>query len=455
MKSARQRIDQSIIDVEWRFDNEKSSFKIFFLKLQIFFLIIVQGIITASTLLFTSPTQSFQYLHDIHPEKGYTKSFVHHRKWKRKLQFRSFTSLAVSVFLTVIINIFFVGGLPLLAASCSINSNTTVDSTYISNNSCRAINITGDATVTFSGPINLQGSSAFTVDAGVTATFSGSLNLSDSNDSVVINGTVTHAVEDPVGVDIVAQTLTIGSNGSINVDSKGCRGGEGTNEKGYGPDVADSDSDGNTTECLVSQGGGGTGHTGGAGGAGHGAPGGDSGGNTAGAAGNSYGTDAGGPLLGSGGGAAEAADGGDGGGMVKLNVAGTTTINGTISADATNGTHDSNARGSGGGSGGGIKITTSTFAGSGSIDATGGTGGDKTTGLLRDGGGGSGGRIYISYTSNSFSLANITAAAGPAGANGAPAAKPGKRGGTYILDTDDDDLTISHVYFFKTVAITR
>ncbi|GAI09881.1 unnamed protein product, partial [marine sediment metagenome] len=103
---------------------------------------------------------------------------------------------------------------------------------------------------------------------------------------------------------------------------------------------------------------------------------------------------------GSGGGGTDAgypASGGRGGGAIKLNVSGTTTIDGSITANGENGGVDSkNYCGGGGGSGGSIYIITGTLAGNGSITTNGGNGGSGVT--YGAGGGGAGGRIAIEYT---------------------------------------------------------
>ena len=80
--------------------------------------------------------------------------------------------------------------------------------------------------------------------------------------------------------------------------------------------------------------------------------------------------------------------GGNGGGAIRFVVSGTLTINGTLSANGSNGT----AGRTGGGSGGSIWVTTNVLAGSGVIQSNGGIGsGDYP------GGGGSGGRIALYY----------------------------------------------------------
>ena len=84
--------------------------------------------------------------------------------------------------------------------------------------------------------------------------------------------------------------------------------------------------------------------------------------------------------------------GGAGGGAIRLTVAGTLQVGGSISARGLAGTGPS----TGGGSGGSIYLSVGTLTGSGVISANGGAGNSL-------GGGGGGGRIAIVYAANSFS----------------------------------------------------
>ena len=115
------------------------------------------------------------------------------------------------------------------------------------------------------------------------------------------------------------------------------------------------------------------------------------------AGGKAYGSIAEPANLGSGGGNATSANlkGGAGGGAAYLAIAGTLTVNGTLSADGLNGGTNSGYYG-GGGSGGSIRIVAGVLAGSGSISADGGDAGGSTAG------GGGGGRIAISCSGNTF-----------------------------------------------------
>ncbi|MCB2153783.1 hypothetical protein KQI84_02760 [bacterium] len=106
--------------------------------------------------------------------------------------------------------------------------------------------------------------------------------------------------------------------------------------------------------------------------------------------------------IGSGGGRSYYEPGAAGGGAVKLEVYGTLTNNGSITAKGLGGIQASNTL-SGGGSGGSVFLGIGGFAGSGVIDVTGGDGG----------GGGGGGRvaIYCGGT-NSFPMSNIDVSGG-------------------------------------------
>ncbi|MBW1860471.1 MAG: hypothetical protein JRI70_10515, partial [Deltaproteobacteria bacterium] len=84
--------------------------------------------------------------------------------------------------------------------------------------------------------------------------------------------------------------------------------------------------------------------------------------------------------------------GGSGGGALKLVVAGTVTVDGTISV---NGEDSTQCCDNGGGSGGSLWVITSTLAGSGFIAADGGQGAAK-------GGAGGGGRIALEWNTRTF-----------------------------------------------------
>ncbi|MBK8231179.1 MAG: hypothetical protein IPK72_11440 [Candidatus Eisenbacteria bacterium] len=116
---------------------------------------------------------------------------------------------------------------------------------------------------------------------------------------------------------------------------------------------------------------------------------------------------------GSGGGAIAGAGGGSGGGIVRIQSASKTTINGTISASG------NNASGQGGGGAGGtVMIFAGTLDGTGVINATGGSGSSG-------GGGGGGGRIAINGDrATNFPSANLRVGGGTA-TSGGQAGAPG------------------------------
>jgi hypothetical protein len=113
--------------------------------------------------------------------------------------------------------------------------------------------------------------------------------------------------------------------------------------------------------------------------------------------------------MGSQSGSSDSGPGAAGGGAIRLEVAGTVTVNGRLSADGA-GAPVNNA---GGGSGGSIWITAQAIAGEGSIRANGGPG------EWVDGGGGAGGRIALHYAQNEFAGALTAVGAGGSGIGGA------------------------------------
>ncbi len=97
--------------------------------------------------------------------------------------------------------------------------------------------------------------------------------------------------------------------------------------------------------------------------------------------------------------------GGAGGGAIKISVAGTTTVNGTVSANG--GNYLSTTAGTGG-SGGSVYLTTNTLEGNGTISANGGLGYSDNAGS------GGGGRIALYYSTYDYTGA-VTAYGGAAG----------------------------------------
>lgn len=201
-------------------------------------------------------------------------------------------------------------------------------------------------------------------------------------------------------------SLSIDADSSISANGKGCDGGP-QNGNGYGPDTS-------TEVCTQSTNGyGANGRTG----AGHGGAGGRSNGtaNT----GATYGLSTIPIFYGSGGGGGgnSGETGGAGGGKIRLDMTGTFTLNGTLSANGSG-----PADNAGGGSGGSVYVTLSTLAGSGtanSVTADGGAG-------INWGGGGGGGRVLLSYGTSGLSSGTIDSmmrvSGGASGGTGAAAA---------------------------------
>jgi uncharacterized repeat protein (TIGR01451 family) len=217
------------------------------------------------------------------------------------------------------------------------------------------------------GSLNIPGNSITIGNAGILEQNS---DITLTNLTVLSGGVMNCAAGDNINLTI-PHDLTVEAGGSINVDGKG-----------YGPAAgpgAGGSGDGGFN--VGSGGGGGYGGNGGAGTR---------------AGGTAYGSLTMPTDLGSGGGNGYGGIGGAGGGAVQLDVSGTLTVNGTISANGNNGTGTTNF-GGGGGSGGSIYITTTILAGNGTISACGGSGAM----ILNPGGGGAGGRIAIGRNSGS------------------------------------------------------
>ncbi|MBN1511470.1 MAG: immunoglobulin domain-containing protein [Phycisphaerae bacterium] len=193
--------------------------------------------------------------------------------------------------------------------------------------------------------------------------------------TVANGGTLTHSANTSARQHwmdlVIATNLTLNSGCEIDVTGRGYT-------ATYGPGAGSSDSDGSS------------------GGGGHGGNGGDSS------------TAAGGPAndlthapydLGSGGGAGIVnAIGGTGGGAVRLQVAGTLTLEGDIHADGTNGLRGYYNRGGGGGAGGSISLEADTIVGSGTLSADGG----NSLGTAGSSAGGGGGRIALKCNTDGF-----------------------------------------------------
>ncbi|MFZ2188032.1 MAG: fibronectin type III domain-containing protein, partial [Candidatus Moraniibacteriota bacterium] len=207
-------------------------------------------------------------------------------------------------------------------------------------------------------------------------------NLQITNNAVVTVDSINKVGGAGQIVVTVTGDLTIDAGASIDSNSKGYA-------KGTGPGVGTSNY----------------------GGAGYGGVGGSVGGGYGGAGG-------GGPIYGSmtsptdlGSGGWSASYGGAGGGAVKLAVTGTTTIDGSITANGGNGSGGSNnTLIGGGGSGGSIWINTNILAGNGSLSANGGIAGSWAGWYA---GGGGGGRIALQYTTKTFVDSSVSVAVSP------------------------------------------
>jgi len=255
-------------------------------------------------------------------------------------------------------------------------------------------------------------------------TFAG-LHLRDGATLTHSQGTIDHmniTIDDGAG----GGDVSIASGSSIDLDEKGCLGSYGYDDNSTPTNTSD--------DTCVDQGGegygGDSGHRGG--GAGHGGQGGDGNEGTD-TGGSSYGSHTAPLFYGAGGGYIAQfppQEGGAGGGAIQLDVPGTLTLDGSISATGGIGIGASEGRCSGGGAGGSINISADTLEGSGSIEANGGW----TIDYIQDAGGGAGGRIAVYYDDSTYS--------GSYDAYGDFGHEYGGAG-TILLDDNDDGLSAS------------
>jgi hypothetical protein len=268
------------------------------------------------------------------------------------------------------------------------------------------LTVTGATTFTHTGTIpNL---STLTIGGSGTTTFSYNKNTNWSFGNLIINsgGILTHAANiatKQYAIDFtLSGNLSINGTGTINVDGKGYTTASGS---GAGGTYTSGTLYGSNMYYYGA-------------GSGYGGNGGYSYGSTT-NGGITYGSPTAPTDLGSGGGSS-GGYGGAGGGAVKLSVAGTSTINGTISANGTAGTSYSYYYTSspsyyyayyygGSGSGGSIWIDTGTLAGTSTLRANGGTAYDTSEGA------GGGGRIAVTYNSISSGTLTKNAYGGSAG----------------------------------------
>lgn len=117
------------------------------------------------------------------------------------------------------------------AATCTISADTVVDASYISSNSCTAIDIQGNVSTPWVGTVDLGGGTV-TVKTGYTMTMgtNGQMVLGASDDVVIETGAViSHLAESVAGIQTTAINVTV--TGSIDANAKGCR-------ALYGPNVS-------------------------------------------------------------------------------------------------------------------------------------------------------------------------------------------------------------------------
>jgi hypothetical protein len=242
-----------------------------------------------------------------------------------------------------------------------------------------------DSILSFDAVI-VTNAASLTLGGGSTLSVAGNLNV--SGDSTLLcqaknTGDHVNGQWAGVGVTITAGSVTVDTASKISADAQGYQGGS-NGAAGSGP-------------------GGGSGHVpyDGAG-AGYGGPGGTQ--NDA-VPGQPYGSVTRPTDLGSGGGGAGGAElGGSGGGAVRLLVAQTLALDGTISANGAPG-----AGYSGAGSGGSIYVTAGALTGAGKLTANGGS----RTGMVNAGGSAGGGRITVYLSDLSSNPTNqFTASAG-------------------------------------------
>ena len=217
--------------------------------------------------------------------------------------------------------------------------------------------------------------------------------------------------EDDFGIVLKANSFTVESGGTVDLEGQGYAAGVQASHVGSGKSSVDTCSAG---EC----GGSGGGH-GGAGGKGDADP---TNGLEAGDPGESYGDEQNPLTLGSGGGTSSTGlVGGEGGGAIKVevgcdtsgeNCTGVFTNNGQITANGKIGTTDSTT-GGGGGGGGSIWIESGTLSGSGILRADGGDGGSGG----RVGGGGGGGLVAAKCWEANNASYTMSATGGTGGAN--------------------------------------
>jgi len=260
--------------------------------------------------------------------------------------------------------------------------------------------------------------------------------------SVVLEAgvTMTHVTEDADGVNIsTTGDFTIQSGAYIDVSSRGCTAPDiDSDTAGFTPNDSNVCVTGTATYSYANGSGGGG--YGGVGGGGKGVT------TTSNSGGNTHGSATVPVLLGSSAGRSTYTAGGSGGGLIRLDVGGIFSHNGSLLANGGNGNTFSNNIATGGGSGGAIYVTATTFTGStGTFSAIGGNGGNNST---ADAGGGGGGRIAVVVTTNSFTGLGNEDFSVSGGTAETPAVN-GSKGTVFIHETSSDVVTVYHGFDYN------
>lgn len=295
----------------------------------------------------------------------------------------------------------------------------------------------GDGDSTVNGTIQISANTTWTATTGYAADgdywdCTGVDILVTSSSTLTLEGDTSNGYHPYLKTD----NLQIDSGSTISGDGEGCT--SPANSDGYGPDASNV--------CTVSTAGAGVGRSGGsvpggAGGAGHGRDAGDGDTQDGGVSYNNLSSSVTVPtnaLFGSSGGSYRANTGGAGGGAVHLEVSGTFTHNGKVTANGSAGSQAGN--GGGGGAGGSVYIDVGTWAGStGTFESKGGNGGDGSN-STGNGGGGAGGIITINYTTDSFSP--VEGDFDVSGGTGPDTATDGGDGQIYLKDKSSTSWTL-------------
>ena len=326
------------------------------------------------------------------------------------------------------------------------------------------LTIAASSSMTVNGAMTLDGDTAFSLGSGSTIALTKqgallSIDIPAGNNQTWTNSTISVAavglftIDDAIAITLAGTTavngnvqwtaltnLDIASGASIAATGKGCTG-VGSGTTGMGPDTSNICTSGGTGQGR----GGGVGGGGGAGG-GHGGTGGNASSGATSGGGATYDSATAPVLFGaSGGGGGNAGTSGAGGGVVRLNIAGTFTHNGLITAAGAAGAVVTN--GPAGGAGGSIYITTASANSTNSAGTRFSVNGGNANG---DGqGAGGAGRIAITYTGGtmSFDSDDFTASGGTTTPN---SGGPGAKGTVYLKNTATSRVDIFHGFTYST-----